>query len=80
MEYKELVETLGACPGYGTDNNLVAIAHDIRSQHPTHQANIVRNMVQILAELADSPTDLRNEGAVKLCQEIKSLDKFVPYI
>lgn len=76
----ELINLLKSCPGYGTDNDMVAIAHEIQREHKTHQANIIRNMVQILAELADAPTDLRNEGAIKVCKEIKALDKFIPYV
>ena len=80
MEFKDIIEVLRVCPGYGTDNTMTAISNEITKEHKTHQANVVRNMLHILAELADSPTDPRNEKAVELCQKIKELDKFIPYI
>jgi hypothetical protein len=77
---KDIIEALRGCPSSTTSEAMVELASSIRFEHRTHQANIVRNLLEVLENLSDAPADLRNQGAVEACSKIKELDLFVPYV
>ena len=68
--------------GYGSNATERAemLANAIRKEHRTHQANIVRNLLTVLINLSEAPTDLRNQAAIDACSKVKELDIGIPYI
>ena len=45
----------------------------LSKEHRTHQANTIRTLIEILKEYRKASYDLRNESAVKACEEINKL-------
>ena len=70
------------CPGVTTNKMIAEFAENIAKQHPTHQANIVRNLTLMLTTYGQQMVrvDERNKAAVDLCDKIKELDFYIPYI
>jgi len=46
----------------------------LSKEHRTNQANTIRTMIEILKEYRHASYDLRNESAVKACEEINKLN------
>jgi len=64
--------------------NAVVFASELRKEHRTHQANVIRFMLYVLKDYSDAPHDLRNERPVEICNIIKNLyekeNLYIPYI
>lgn len=53
----------------------------LRQDHRTLQASAIRLLIQCLIEYGENASyDLRNEGAVKACQQIKEMSFHIPFI
>ena len=59
------------------------VASQISRQHRTHQASIIRNMLEVVAEYGKTHrgTDARNEVAVEIAVKIGSMEgNYIPYV
>jgi hypothetical protein len=87
-----LIETLRRESHTGNEEN-VEIISALHLEHRTHQANVIRNMIDIVAMYHHEATwDLRNEAAVRVSQDLDELVKgnipkykgfgnfYIPYI
>jgi hypothetical protein len=50
------------------------------TEHRTLQASIIRDFFKFLTLYADSSSDGRNEYAVEICQMVKDMKIYIPYI
>jgi len=80
---KEVIDYLKQNSSSGRNKNNIALTKELLNLHRTEQANVVRNLKDILICLGigmQDRTDLRNQAAFEFCEEILNIDKPIPYI
>jgi hypothetical protein len=59
------------------------VATLISKEHPTHQASVIRNMLEVVKQYHNAVkfSDLRNKAAVEASLKVAEMeDLFIPYI
>jgi len=65
----------------GKEEQLATQLHELISkQHKTLQQSFIRIMYQFFTKYSNNQYDSRNEGAVKLAEQIRKLEVFLPFI
>ena len=79
MLVKNLIDALKVT-GMSQDELVQDFIQDLKIDHRTNQASVIRTMQAILVGYVDARSDLRNEGAVEFAKEVKKLDMHIPFI
>ena len=79
MTAKELIGTLKA-NGMSGDELVQEFLGEMRTEHRTNQASVIRTMQAILVGYSESNSDMRNEAAVEFAQEVKKIETRIPFI
>jgi hypothetical protein len=75
------IKTFRMAPSQMQKEYVQEVVLQLRSEHRTNQASVIRTMKDIITEFAKSNpgTDPRNQDAVEWANEVSKIEKFISY-
>jgi hypothetical protein len=75
---QDLIDSLNTSAS--DDKAIELLSNTLQREHRTLQASFWRVVKGLADNYSKASFDARNEGAVKLCQKIASIEEYIPFI